>query len=111
LREDNMTFSEAWEDEEIKEALSDELIKRIGYFIEPEFLYSSLVSDIEAGKFDIEQLSKAINKVEESTLGTNSEDDFVHLFSDMDLTSNRLGNNVSNRTKLRSEERRVGQRC
>lgn len=103
LREDNMTFSEAWEDEEIKEALSDELIKRIGYFIEPEFLYSSLVSDIEAGKFDIEQLSKAINKVEESTLGTNSEDDFVHLFSDMDLTSNRLGNNVSNRTKLISK--------
>src|SRR5699024_9045422 len=103
LREDNMTFSEAWEDEEIKEALSDELIKRIGYFIEPEFLYSSLVSDIEAGKFDIEQLSKAINRVEESTLGTNSEDDFVHLFSDMDLTSNRLGNNVSNRTKLISK--------
>lgn len=103
LKEDNISFSDAWKDEELKEALSEELITRIGYFIEPDFLYSSLVSDIEAGKFDIEQLSKAINKVEESTLGTKSEDDFVHLFSDMDLTSNRLGNSVSNRTKLISK--------
>lgn len=103
LKEDNISFNDAWKDEELKEALSEELITRIGYFIEPEFLYSSLVSGIEAGKFDIEQLSKAINKVEESTLGTKSEDDFVHLFSDMDLTSNRLGNNVSNRTKLISK--------
>lgn len=103
LREDDISFNEAWKDEELKEALSEELIKRIGYVIEPEFLFSSLVQDIEAGKFDIEDLSKAINKVEESTLGTKSEDDFVHLFSDMDLTSNRLGNNVANRTKLISK--------
>lgn len=103
LKEDKLTFDQAWMDQELREALSEELITRIGYFIEPEFLYSSLVSDIEESKFDIEQLSKAINKVEESTLGTNSEDDFVHLFSDMDLTSNRLGNNVTNRTKLISK--------
>src|SRR5699024_4621873 len=103
LSEDDISFSEAWEDEELKDALSEELITRIGYVIEPEYLFSSLVQNIEAGKFDIEDLSKAISKVEESTLGTRSEDDFVHLFSDMDLTSNRLGNNVANRTKLISK--------
>lgn len=103
LSEDDLSFSEAWEEEELKDALSEELIIRIGYVIEPEFLFSSLVQNIEAGKFDIEDLSKAISKVEESTLGTRSEDDFVHLFSDMDLTSNRLGNNVANRTKLISK--------
>lgn len=103
LSEDNISYSEAWEDEEFQEALSDELITRIGYVIEPKYLYSSLVQDIEAGKFDIEDLSKAISKVEESTLGTKSEDDFIHLFSDMDLSSNRLGNSVANRTKLISK--------
>src|SRR5699024_11434021 len=47
LREDNMTFSEAWVDEEIKEALSDEIIKRIGYLIEPEYLFSRYMSELD----------------------------------------------------------------
>lgn len=103
LREDEISYSEAWEDAEYREALSDELIRQIGYVIEPEFLYSTLISNILANEFDIEQLQKAINKVEGSTLGERSERDFVHLFDDMDLSSNRLGNSVSNRTKLISK--------
>src|SRR5699024_4335436 len=47
--------------------------------------------------------SEAISAVEASTLGEASEDDFTHLFDDMDLTSSRLGNNVSARTKLISK--------
>src|SRR5699024_9704077 len=103
LSQDEVTYDEAWEDDEFKEAISDELIRRIGYFIEPKQLFSSMIQDIETGDFDIEDLSKAITQVEASTLGEPSEDDFVHLFSDMDLSSNRLGNNVSNRTKLISK--------
>ncbi|EHS17806.1 hypothetical protein IS55_0095, partial [Staphylococcus aureus subsp. aureus IS-55] len=43
---------------------------------------------------DIEHLATAIRKVETSTLGEESENDFIGLFSDMDLSSTRLGNNV-----------------
>lgn len=100
LSEDNISYQEAWENEEYKEAITEELVARIGFVIEPQYLYSKMIADIVANDFDIEQLSAAINKVEESTLGTDAQEDFDNLFADMDLTSSRLGNNVSARTKL-----------
>lgn len=33
LEEDNMSYEEAWRDEEYKEALQEELVNDIGYFI------------------------------------------------------------------------------
>lgn len=100
LSEDDISYQEAWEDEEYREAITEELVARIGFVIEPQYLYSKMITDIVANNFDIEQLSAAINKVEESTLGTDAQEDFDDLFADMDLTSSRLGNNVSARTKL-----------
>ena len=48
LQEDGMTFKEAWasNDEELKEALKEECIQNLGYFVEPEFLYSTIISMI-----------------------------------------------------------------
>ncbi|TDM25632.1 type I restriction-modification system subunit M [Macrococcoides caseolyticum] len=100
LSEDDISYQEAWEDEEYRGAITEELVARIGFVIEPQYLYSKMITDIVANNFDIEQLSAAINKVEESTLGTDAQEDFDDLFADMDLTSSRLGNNVSARTKL-----------
>src|SRR5699024_8762301 len=80
-----------------------ELIARIGYVIEPEDLFSHLIQKIEHHTFEIEDLHQAINKIEASTRGEASEDDFNHLFEDMDLTSNRLGNSNAERTKLISK--------
>ncbi len=100
LSEDDISYQEAWEDEEYRGAITEELVARIGFVIEPQYLYSKMIADIVANNFDIEQLSAAINKVEESTLGTDAQEDFDDLFADMDLTSSRLGNNVSARTKL-----------
>lgn len=103
LSEDDISYQEAWEDEEYRGAITEELVARIGFVIEPQYLYSKMIADIVANNFDIEQLSAAINKVEESTLGTDAQEDFDNLFADMDLTSSRLGNNVSARTKLISK--------
>src|SRR5699024_7555211 len=103
LNEDKFTYKEAWEDGEYKEALQDELTTRIGFVVEPRYLFSRMIEEIEQNEFDIEKLSEAISAVEASTLGEASEDDFNHLFDDMDLTSSRLGNNVSARTKLISK--------
>lgn len=103
LSEDDISYQDAWENEEYKEAITEELVARIGFVIEPQYLYSKMIADIVANNFDIEQLSAAVNKVEESTLGTDAQEDFDNLFADMDLTSSRLGNNVSARTKLISK--------
>lgn len=103
LSEDDISYQDAWENEGYKEAITEELVARIGFVIEPQYLYSKMIADIVANNFDIEQLSAAVNKVEESTLGTDAQEDFDNLFADMDLTSSRLGNNVSARTKLISK--------
>ena len=70
--------------------------------IEPQDLFSHLIQKIEAQTFEIEDLHKAINKIEESTRG-ESEEDFDHLFADMDLNATRLGNTNAARTKLISK--------
>ncbi|OVE68234.1 type I restriction-modification system subunit M [Clostridium diolis] len=100
LEEDNMTYEKAWEDEEIREALKEELLEQIGYFVEPNSLFSTLMRKIEDGTFDVEMLQGAVNDISESTLGSESQDDFDHLFDDMDLASTKLGKDVKSRSKL-----------
>jgi type I restriction enzyme M protein len=103
LEEDNITYEDAWKDEEYKEGLIETLLEEIGFVIEPEFLFSSMVKEIhigEKGNFDIELLHKAIKAIEQSSLGTNSQQDFENLFDDMDLTSSKLGRDVKSRSKL-----------
>lgn len=100
LQEDNITYTEAWKDEEYREALKEELLNQIGYFVEPDSLFSTLMKKIEDGTFDVEMLQGAVNDIAESTLGTESQDDFDHLFDDMDLRSTKLGKDVKSRSKL-----------
>ena len=100
LEEDSITYEEAWKNEEYREALKEEFINEIGYFVEPNSLFSTLLKAIEDGKFDIEMLQGAINDITESTIGQKSQDDFNHLFDDMDLTSTKLGRDVKSRSKL-----------
>ena len=100
LEEDGISYTEAWQDEEYREALKEELINQIGYFIEPEYLFSHLLILIEERKFDIEILQGAINNITESTIGHESQQDFDHLFDDMDLTSSKLGRDVKSRSAL-----------
>ncbi|MCT8977345.1 type I restriction-modification system subunit M [Clostridium sp. CX1] len=100
LAEDNISYIEAWENDEYREALQEELLSQIGYFIEPKYLFSSLKKAIEEGNFDIEMLQGAVNDITESTIGQESQEDFDHLFDDMDLTSTKLGRDVKSRSKL-----------
>ncbi|GMK39110.1 type I restriction-modification system subunit M [Paenibacillus sp. CCS19] len=103
LEEDKINYSEAWKNSDYRNALKDELIQQIGYVIEPEYLFSNMIEEIakgEQGKFDIEMLQKAVNAVTESTLGATSQEDFQHLFDDMDLASSKLGRDVKSRSRL-----------
>ena len=74
--------------------------ENIGYFIEPDYLWGTLIDKIKTGKFDISMLQKAINSISESTLGNESEDDFENLFEDMDLNNSKIGRGEEDKTKL-----------
>lgn len=100
LAEDKISYAEAWKNEEYRGALQEELLGEIGYFVEPKYLFSALLKAIENGNFDIEMLQGAINDISESTIGQDSQEDFDHLFDDMDLTSTKLGRDVKSRSKL-----------
>ena len=103
LENDNISYREAWEMEELQEDLKEALIEQRGYMIEPKYLFSTMLQEIEkgdGGAFDIEYLLEAINSVKESTLGRDSQETFQDLFDDMDLSSTRLGRTVEARSKL-----------
>lgn len=102
LKDDNLDYEEAWKKEEYREALKSQLISdsNMGYFLEADYLWSTLIQKIKTGKFDISMLAKAVNTISESTLGNESEDDFENLFEDMDLNNSKLGRGEAERTKL-----------
>jgi type I restriction enzyme M protein len=97
---DAVSFAEAYKQEELRQDIRDEVTKGLGYFIEPQYLFPAMVAKIKAGKFDVEELQNAINEVQTSTLGQDSEEDFRGLFEDMDLSSTRLGNTVAKRSDM-----------
>ena len=102
LKDDNLKYEEAWKKEEYREALKSQLISdsNMGYYLEADYLWSTLINKIKTGKFDISMLAKAVNVISESTLGNESEDDFENLFEDMDLNNSKLGRGEAERTKL-----------
>src|SRR5699024_6730467 len=103
LENDRLNYREAWQIEDIRQPLSETLIEQRGYMIEPKYLFSTMIGEIEkgeGGEFDVEYLLEAINNVKESTLGQDSQETFEGLFDDMDLSSTRLGRTVEARSKL-----------
>ncbi|TKC14754.1 type I restriction-modification system subunit M [Robertmurraya kyonggiensis] len=106
LKEDNISYADAWKNEEYREELADYLISELGYVVEPQFLFSHFLDEIEKGangNFDVEMLQNGVKAIETSTLGTESQDDFQNLFDDMDLASSRLGRTVKDRSTLISK--------
>ncbi len=95
-------YVDMFEDKNRVDDFKSDLIEdeNIGYFIEPDYLWNTLIDKIKTGKFDISMLQKAINSISESTLGNESEDDFENLFEDMDLNNSKLGRGEADRTKL-----------
>lgn len=79
------------------EAIREESLEKLGYFLKPSELFSEVAkrgnSDKEEddSNFILEDLQKILTNIQQSTMGTESEEDFDHLFEDMDLNSTKLG--------------------
>lgn len=103
LQNDGISYKEAWQIEAMRKPLTDQLIEQRGYTVEPDYLFSTMIEEIEkgkGGKFDTEYLMEAINSIVDSTMGQESQSTFENLFDDMDLSSTRLGKTVETRSKL-----------
>jgi len=113
---DTFLFSEIDEKtetgKEYIEAIKEESLEKLGYFLKPSELFSAVSkrgnhnedekeSDAVAedtsltyntkDNFILEDLQKILNNIQNSTMGTDSEEDFEDLFEDMDLNSTKLG--------------------
>jgi type I restriction enzyme M protein len=111
LAEDEVDFLEidesSEEGREYLAAISEKSIAELGYFLKPSELFSALakralgnqadkdeITDEEletSSIFILGDLTDVLNNIERSTMGKESEEDFDHLFEDLDLTSTKLG--------------------
>ena len=87
------------------DAIRDDSLIKLGYFLKPDELFSSIAKKGNANKenesnFILEDLGNILNNIEQSTMGTESEDDFNKLFEDLDLSSTKLGRTVEARNTL-----------
>ncbi len=100
LAKDGFKFAEikekSKEGKEYIEHIKESCIDHLGFFLKPTQLFSYLVSKgkgnvQEEESFILEDLKNILNSIEQTSMGTASEDDFKGLFDDVDLTSSKLG--------------------
>jgi type I restriction enzyme M protein len=109
LKQDGIKYNNIDENTEIGkqyiEAIKEEALGSLGYFLKPSELFSQIAkrgnADAEGEtNFILEDLGKILVSIEQSTMGTASEDDFDNLFEDLDLTSTKLGRTESAKNEL-----------
>lgn len=114
LAEDGIRYEdikeETKEGKEILEAVKEEALEYLGYFLKPSELFSEIAKRGNSGgvkddgrNFILNDLTQILNHIEQSTMGTKSEDDFNKLFEDLDLTSTKLGRTESAKNELISK--------
>ena len=105
LEQDNLKFADLQENTpdgaEYIKAVHDAAITELGYFLKPSELFHAIAmkgsnqldthNQGDSHNFILADLTKILKNIEQSTLGTDSADDFSNLFEDLDLTSSKLG--------------------
>lgn len=125
LKPDGINYTDIQEETEngkaYLEAIKEEALIKLGYFLKPSELFSAVANrgnhkevsleevaqaadpdeDYQTqSNFILEDLQTILNNVQNSTMGTESEEDFDNLFEDLDLNSTKLGKNPSARNEI-----------
>ncbi|SFG22569.1 type I restriction enzyme M protein [Salegentibacter agarivorans] len=128
LKPDGITYSKINEEtqtgQEYLKAIKEEALIKLGYFLKPSELFSAvakrgnhkevsledmaMAADPEVeyqtkSNFILEDLQAILNNVQNSTMGTESEEDFDNLFEDLDLNSTKLGKTPNSRNEIISK--------
>jgi type I restriction enzyme M protein len=83
--------------------VKDSALDALGYFLEPDELFSEIArrgNSEGKPKFILDDLTKILTHIEQSTMGTASEEEFGNLFEDLDLTSSKLGKSENDKNEL-----------
>jgi type I restriction enzyme M protein len=97
LQEDGLTYNiideTTEEGQQYLEAIKEEALEQLGFFLKPNELFHEIAErgKAETNNFILEDLANILTNIEQSTMGSDSEDDFNKLFEDLDLTSTKLG--------------------
>ncbi len=106
LEGDDITYTQIDEKSDegkaMLEAIKEDAIESLGYFLKPSELFSAVAKRGNGDKnnFILEDLTGILRSIEQSTMGHESEDDFEHLFEDLDLTSTKLGKTEEQKNTL-----------
>ena len=103
LESENIAYRDVSDDDkDIIDEIKKMTLDQLGYFLLPSELFSKIAERTELHDY-IEDIERILSNIERSTMGTNSEDDFDKLFSELDLNSTKLGKTVSARAELLSK--------
>ncbi|TPL72286.1 type I restriction-modification system subunit M [Mesorhizobium sp. B2-3-15] len=106
LKPDHIEFTDlregSQEGDEVLDAVRAEAVDELGYFLKPAELFASIAErgGRKGDNFILDDLTRILENIQKSTMGAASEEDFNHLFEDMDLGSTKLGRTVSDRNDL-----------
>jgi len=109
LKEDKIKYLTIPEDtkqgQEYLEAIKEESLEKLGYFLKPSELFGQVAkrgngNGKHGNAFIIEDIQRILINIQNSTMGTASEEDFDHLFEDMDLNSTKLGKTAEQRNEV-----------
>jgi len=92
-------------DPETLAAIKEESLLKLGYYLQPTELFSAIAAKgnadtEEEDNYILEDLQAVMNHIEQSTMGTESEEDFNALFEDLDMNSNKIGRTVGARNAI-----------
>ncbi|MGI0107479.1 type I restriction-modification system subunit M [Salinimicrobium sp. WS361] len=106
LKPDNLSFRQLEghpQKDLYLEAVKEDALMHLGYFLKPSELFSELArrgNGNGKSKFILADLDKVLRNIEQSTMGSESEEDFGNLFEDLDLTSSKLGKTEEAKNEL-----------
>lgn len=105
LEGENVTDFTKVTDDETLEAIREESLIKLGYYLKPEELFAAVArkgsSKIEGeSTYILDDLQEILRHIEQSTMDSESQDDFEALFEDLDLTSTKLGRTVGARNEI-----------
>ncbi len=93
------SFSYARMNDREAEAIREEMVNNVGFFILPSELFCNVRRRARNDENLNETLEHVFKHIEESATGTISENDFSGLFDDIDVNSNKLGPTVAKRNE------------
>jgi len=105
LQGEEVTDYKKVSDPETLDAIKEESVLKLGYFLLPQELFSEVAAkgnaDTESeSNYVIEDIQAIMRHIEESTMNSESADDFNALFEDMDLTSTKIGRTIKARNEV-----------